>query len=199
MPGVTLARTAADLEPPARVRALVLDWDGTLFDNHSFNFMVMRDALAAEGVEVTHEWFEENAGYSARLMVQKAGEAQGVRVDPLQILTRRDELAQDRVHEIRPVTAVHELLNHRGDRLTAVVTGSERSNIQAALDHFALSFDVIVTRDQITQGKPDPEGYLRALKLLGVSADEALVYEDSDQGIEAALAAGIDVVDVRGL
>ncbi|GAB3278259.1 HAD family hydrolase [Kineosporia babensis] len=197
MPVVTVARTERDLQPPATVRALVFDWDGTLFDNHHFNYTVMRDALAQQGVRVTSAWFEENSGFSARLMVQKAGEAHGLTLDPLEVLAVRDELAQARVHEIAPVAPVHELL--RTERLLAVVTGSERSNIQAALEHFGLQFDVIVTRDQITRGKPDPEGYLLALRLLGVAAHEAVVYEDSDQGISAALAAGIDVVDVRAI
>lgn len=195
MPSVRLARTEADLQPPATAEALLFDWDGTLFDNHHFNYLVMRDALSAYGVRVTEEWFQENAGHAARTMISLAGE----HLDPLQVLARRDELAEALVHEVKPVAAVHALLTQHCNRRLAVVTGSERSNIEATLRHFGLTFDTIVSRDLLSRGKPDPEGYLLALRKLGVEAGRAVVYEDSDQGIDAALAAGIDVIDVRGL
>lgn len=195
MPSVTLALTETDLQPLPSIEALIFDWDGTLFDNHHFNYLVMRDALAADGVSITEAWFQENAGHPARTMVARAGEG----LDPLRVLARRDELAETLVHEVKPVAAVHALLTQHRNRKLAVVTGSERSNIEATLRHFGLTFDTIVSQDLLSRGKPDPEGYLLALRKLGVEAGRAVVYEDSDQGIDAALAAGIDVIDVRGL
>jgi sugar-phosphatase len=53
-----------------------------------------------------------------------------------------------------------------------------------------------VTADVITNGKPHPEGYLRAARLLGVEPAEALVFEDAPAGIAAGLAAGIRTVAV---
>ena len=82
-----------------------------------------------------------------------------------------------------------------------MVTGSPRATIDALLDHYDLlpHLQAIVTRDELVHGKPDPEGYLLALARLGVPAGRALVYEDSDVGVEAALAAGVDVIDIRAL
>ncbi len=197
-----IARTEADLVPPPIAEALLFDWDGTLFDNHHFNFAVMRDALAAHGVGITGDWFEANAGYSARHMVTRAAQEQRRDLDPLHVLALRDEIAADRVDQVQPIQAVHDLVRsclptHR----LAVVTGSERSNIDSTLKRFGMqdTFDPIVSRDQISRGKPDPEGYLTALRLLGLPPERAVVYEDSDQGVAAGLAAGIDVIDVRGL
>ncbi|MBN8881161.1 MAG: HAD-IA family hydrolase [Salana multivorans] len=202
MPSVIEARTAQDLEPGPQVEALLFDWDGTLFDNYHFNYLAMAAGLREWGVEIGEEWFVRNAGYSARRMVALAAQERGVDVDPLEVLAARDRLSVDLVHEVRPVTPVLDLLGRYAGRLgLAVVTGSERSNIDSTLGAFGLreAFDVIVTRDQVTRGKPDPECFLVAAAQLGVEPARALVYEDSDQGVVAALAAGMDVVDVRSL
>lgn len=202
MPTITIARSHEQLTPSPEKKALLFDWDGTLFHNHHFNYEVMRAALADWDVPITEAWFMENSGYSAKAMVEMAlGEA-GASVDALDVLTRRDRYANDRVAEVPASPAVMRLLlTMRGERRIAVVTGSNRSNIQALLAHLDLEakLDAIITRDQIEHGKPDPEGYRLALARLGVEPGEAVVYEDSDTGVEAAMAAGIDVIDVRYL
>ena len=57
---------------------------------------------------------------------------------------------------------------------------------------------VLVTRDQVTDGKPAPDGYLRAAHLLGIPVDGCIVIEDTDVGIAAGRAAGMRTVGVRG-
>jgi len=59
-------------------------------------------------------------------------------------------------------------------------------------------FDVIVSADDVTRGKPDPEGYLLALEQLGVRAADAVAIEDAPPGIAAAKAAGLRCVAVLG-
>jgi beta-phosphoglucomutase-like phosphatase (HAD superfamily) len=59
-------------------------------------------------------------------------------------------------------------------------------------------FDVIVSADDVTRGKPDPEGYLLALEQLGVRAVDAVAIEDAPPGIAAAKAAGLRCVAVLG-
>ena len=60
-------------------------------------------------------------------------------------------------------------------------------------------FDFVVAGDQVTRGKPDPEIYLKSAKKLGISPDECIVFEDSENGVKAAHAAGMDVVQVPDL
>jgi beta-phosphoglucomutase-like phosphatase (HAD superfamily) len=52
--------------------------------------------------------------------------------------------------------------------------------------------DFVLTREDYVSSKPDPESYLLALSRFGASADECLVVEDSQRGLQAAIAAGID-------
>lgn len=202
MPQVTLARSDNDLIPSENVRALLFDWDGTLFDNHHFNYVALAHALDSHGVTISEQWFHENSGFSARGIVQEAIRAAGGSADADDVLAARDAYAEDRVADIAPVSGVFALLNNPRGRKVGVVTGSNRSMLGALLRLHDLEdkLDVLVTRDELNRGKPSPEGYELAMRRLNVDdPSTVLVYEDSDQGIEAALAAGADAVDVRPL
>ena len=81
---------------------------------------------------------------------------------------------------------------------TAVVTGSPRSAVVHVLHSLEIDsmIDLIVSGDDVKQGKPNPESYLLAAAKLGVSPEECLVLEDSVNGVRAALAAGMNVIAI---
>ncbi len=81
----------------------------------------------------------------------------------------------------------------------ALGTGASRRGVSIVLDRLACAslFEAIVTADDVSRGKPDPEVFERACTLSGHDPEEALVIEDSFQGIEAGLSAGCYVVAVR--
>ena len=84
----------------------------------------------------------------------------------------------------------------REDRV-AVVTSATRRLAAARLAAAGIEPPaVMVTAEDVTRGKPDPEGYLAAARRLGVDPAEALVVEDAPPGIEAGRAAGAAVVGV---
>ena len=76
---------------------------------------------------------------------------------------------------------------------SALVTNAPVENAQHMLEALGLSerFAVKITIDDVARGKPDPLPYLTALERLGITADEALVFEDSPSGMRAAKAAGL--------
>ena len=80
----------------------------------------------------------------------------------------------------------------------ALVTGSSRREAEQALDVLGIAecFSAVVTADHVAQGKPSPEGYLRAAELLGVSVKKCVAIEDSVSGIRAAIDAGADCIAV---
>ena len=82
--------------------------------------------------------------------------------------------------------------------LTALATQSHREQARRVLDILRLAdeFDVIVTRDDVEHGKPDPEMHLLAARELGVGPEECLAIEDSPAGVKGALAAGMELVAV---
>ena len=80
---------------------------------------------------------------------------------------------------------------------TALVTNSPRSLVDVALDLLGdHRFDATICGDEVTRGKPDPDPYLQAMDLLGLTAAQCLAVEDSPSGTAAAVAAGIPVLVV---
>ena len=80
---------------------------------------------------------------------------------------------------------------------TALVTATYRSLVEIALETLGPErFDVLVCGDEVERPKPDPAPYLRAMSLLGVTADQALAVEDSPNGSRSAAAAGVPVLVV---
>jgi HAD superfamily hydrolase (TIGR01509 family) len=82
--------------------------------------------------------------------------------------------------------------------MTALATQSHREQARRVLGILGLAeeFDVIVARDDVEHGKPDPEMHLLAARELGVGPKECLAIEDSPAGVKGALAAGMEVVAV---
>ena len=84
----------------------------------------------------------------------------------------------------------------REDRVAVVTSATRRTGGGAAAAAGIEPPAVMVTAEDVTRGKPDPEGYLAAARRLGVDPAEALVVEDAPPGIEAGRAAGAAVVGV---
>lgn len=196
------AQSPQDLLPKDHHTCLLFDWDGTLFDNHHFNYRAMAEGLKRFHVEISEEWFLENSGYSARRIAQLAVGQAGQETPVGVVLAARDDWARENLDQVPVVNEVMSLLRAPQGRAVGIVTGSERSNIDPLIELHELPdlLDVVVTRDEISIGKPSPDGYLLAMSRLGIDEPSTvLVFEDSDQGIDAAAAAGTDVVDVRAL
>jgi mannitol-1-/sugar-/sorbitol-6-phosphatase len=114
----------------------------------------------------------------------------------------RDHLEREYVDlaDVIAAPGAHELIDRLEATFTpwAVVTSADTRLARARLDAAGLRFPVLVPRDMVTRGKPDPEGYLRAADFLGVDITECLVVEDSAVGVEAGRAAGATVAGLRG-
>jgi HAD superfamily hydrolase (TIGR01509 family) len=81
----------------------------------------------------------------------------------------------------------------------AVGTGSEHSLAKALLEELGVYhlFDALVGADDVQRHKPQPDTFLRCAELMGIAPERCVVFEDADFGVQAAKAAGMDVVDVR--
>ena len=89
-------------------------------------------------------------------------------------------------------------LRQRGFRM-AIVTSSNRTKMKhlfAQLPELEKAMDIVITDEDISRSKPDPEGYLLAAERLGIPAEECYIFEDSLNGLRAARAAGGVVVGV---
>ncbi len=187
---------------PGDAACLLFDWDGTLVDSQYANFRAMADALAEDAVVLRKEWFDARTGLSSAEMIETLVATEGARLSrPVQEVVRaRDALFLRSAHTVRPHPAVLSVVRAARYRLPmAVASGGARHVIEATLRHqpFHDAFDVLVTREDVARGKPAPDIFLTAARALGADLAGCLVYEDSDEGIEAAHAAGMRVIDVR--
>jgi beta-phosphoglucomutase len=187
------------MSDPRPVRALLFDFNGTLSDDERVQCEIFRELFAEHRPLSEAEYFDELAGLSDPEIV-----AQWLGADhpaAAQLLEGRTRLFLERVGDGSTVAPdVREaVLRAVGRARLAVVSGAARSEVETVLRAAGIAvFDVIVSAEDVTRGKPDPEGYLRALDLLGLRGARAAAIEDTPPGVTAAKAAGLYCVAVLG-
>lgn len=179
-------------------RAVLFDFNGTLSDDEPIVCAIFQELFAERGRPLSTEtYFSELAGTSDPEIVRAWLGAE----DPA-LVAEKVERYRARVEDGSTVyePAREALRAAAAEAAVAVVSGATRAEIAPALTAAGLDevISVTVTVDDVSRGKPDPEGYLIALELLGAGADGSIAFEDSEPGIEAALAAGLRCVAVLG-
>jgi beta-phosphoglucomutase len=178
----------------AAPKAIALDFNGTVSDDESIFVLVYQELFAELGKPITAEqYFAELAGHTDEEMFTRwLGEW-----DPA-LLDERVARYMDRVSDGSTVDEeTRAAIRFAAARVPlALVSVSMRREIDPILDATGLgeSFTAIISREDVTRGKPAPDGYLRAAELLGVEPQHMAVVEDTAVGVDAALAAGAKVV-----
>jgi beta-phosphoglucomutase len=179
------------------MKAVVFDFNGTLSDDEPVLARIYCDLLAEQSRPLTEaDYYEHLAGLPDEEMFTRwLGHA-----DPALI----DERIARYIACVADGSTVDEetrnAVRFAAARMpVAIVSASVRSEIDAVLDAAGLREEVkvIVSQEDVTHGKPDPEGYLTAARVLGVEPAQMLVFEDTDVGLSAAKASGARVVGLK--
>ncbi|MCO5176770.1 MAG: HAD family phosphatase [Thermomicrobiales bacterium] len=178
------------------IRAVVFDLDGLLVDSEPLQAWAWDAYARQHGSELRADVLARMLGRRAVDAVQTFVADLALHVSPEVALRERDELFLAAVPgRIAAHSGAAELLAYLRERHIplALATSGHRRYVDLALESAGLSgsFDVEVTGDQVTHGKPHPEIYLHACERLGIPPESALALEDAPNGVQAALAAGM--------
>ncbi len=185
--------------PEGEFAAYLFDLDGTVADSMPAHFVAWSAAVKRHGGDFPEDLFYALGGVPPLKVVSILNEKFGYTLDPESLVAEKEAQYLQGLDSIQPIAPVlaHVVAKH-GKIPLAIVSGSPRDNIEKTLAALELTdkFEVIVGAEDYAHGKPDPEPFLTAAKLLGVDPAKCLVFEDADAGIASAEAAGMKWVRV---
>lgn len=171
--------------------------DGVLVDSYAAHFQSWRDAVEAEGLQITQDQFARTFGRTSREIIAELWGSDCFTTAALEDFDRRKEAAYRRlVAENFPAMNgardLIEALHDAGFRL-AIGSSGPPENVELALDRLGVSklFGGRVTGTDVQRGKPDPQVFLLAAERVGIRPTECAVIEDAPVGVTAANRAGM--------
>lgn len=188
--------------PTRSYDALIFDCDGTLTDSMPLHYVAWSSTLSSYGIPFPEERFYALGGMPSQQIVRLLASEHGVVVDAHHAATEKEALFVSLMDRLLPIREVLEVVLHFCGKLPmGVASGGYREIILKQLRQIGCvdHFQTIVTAEDTTRHKPEPDVFLLAAERLRARPNNCLVYEDSDLGIEAARAAGMDFIDVRSL
>lgn len=178
-------------------QALFLDFDGTIGDTFQLHELAFRKTLAPFNIQFD---YSQHIGRSTKDVLEEVLAAALVDSATLSHLIKVKRHAANDLYSthLRFIEGAEAFIKHAhglGYRLFIGSSGS-RKNIDAGIKGLGLEpyIEATITADDVTDGKPNPEIFLRLLAIAQLNAEACLVLEDAPSGLKAALNAGIDVV-----
>lgn len=177
------------------LKAIIFDMDGVLINSMPYHADAWKTVLAEEGVNITRQDIYEIEGSNhegvLRLMFEKAGKV--LDINECEELAQKKRDVFRRINQSKPfesITGCLDLLKKK--YLLGVVSGSDRTEVLDLLDRFFPGvFQIVVAGEDVKEGKPSPEPYLKAVKMLGIEKEECIVIENAPMGVESAKRAGL--------
>jgi len=187
------------------VKLVIFDMDGVLVDACEWHRVALNEALQEiSGYQITVEdHCNEYNGIPTKVKLNKLVEKGCVSIEDVPAIEREK---QRRTVELIEKTAVLreekvELVKHLKQKgiKVACYTNSIRETAELMLRKTGVLgyIDLLITNQDVTNPKPNPEGYLTCMEKMQVNASECLIVEDSPKGVEAAIASGARVLVVQ--
>jgi len=187
--------------PKNGFEAVIFDCDGTLIDSMPAHFDAWCEALASYGAGgiFKEDVFFAMGGRPTRDIVADLNTEYDLKLDPDAIAYAKRVAFLKKLDKLEFIDEVADFAKSlRGKMPIAVASGGSREVIEKTLKLLGCSdwFDEVVTADDVPNGKPAPDIFLKAAELMNVAPEKCLVIEDAPPGVIAAKAAGMQVVTV---
>lgn len=186
------------------IKAIVFDMDGVLIDARYWHFQALNEALGFFGFNIDEDLHEaEFDGLPTKVKLEKLSLESGLprALHPIIQDVKQDRTLRIAAEKCFPSTS-HLLLLGRlkleGMKI-GVATNSIRQTAEYMLEYAGISkhLDALVTNEDVSEPKPDPEIYRKICSILQVDPSETLVFEDNENGLRAATLAGCKVIKVE--
>lgn len=183
------------------IRAVVFDLDGLMFNTEEVFNASGRELLRRRGHELTPEILVKMMGRRAEESFAELRIELNIKEEVPELLAESATIFQSLIDDIlAPMPGLFDLLEkiEQKNLPKAVATSSSRVYLKDILSRYSLQerFDLLLTAEDVSQGKPHPEIYLKAAEQLKIAPQEMLVLEDSEAGTRAAAAANAVIVSI---
>lgn len=187
------------------IKGIIFDKDGTIIDTEPLHLKMWVEELKRQGYPATDEILLRCIGlnYPSMNVLLKKYFGDGFEIEPLIEIVNDSVRAYELENGIPIKKGFFELsdyLREKGIR-AAVATSSMHKEAVFCLEHLDIidRFDVIIGGDEIENGKPAPDIFIKAREALGFEAGECLIIEDSANGVKAGLASGSECIYIRDM
>ncbi len=181
---------------------LIFDCDGTLADTMPLHWRAWQVISARYGIYLPIERFYSLGGVPSREILKVHSAEQGLTLDHLAVAREKETEYLPLIAQVEPINAVVGIVRENHGKIPmAVASGGTRRSIGQVLEHLGIGqlFQAIVTSEDVTRQKPAADIFLEAARRIGVPPHRCRAYEDTDLGMQAIRAAGMEAIDVREL
>jgi len=185
---------------PPHIKGLVFDCDGTLADTMPLHWRAWQVIAKKYKLHFPQDRFYALGGVPSRDILKMLAEEQGVSFDYIKAAQEKENEYLPMMAEVEPIHAVVEIARANFGKIPmAVASGGTQPIIVQVLEHLKIRhlFGAIVTSEMVKHQKPAPDIFIEAARRIGVDPKCCRGYEDTDLGMTAIRAAGMDAVDVR--
>ena len=182
--------------------AIIFDCDGTLVDSAPLHYSAFQVALERQGAVLSHEWYRERLGLSAQELITEFGIVNSTSLDIPRAIAESEAQFLIRTAELSEIPEVVDIARSYFRKVPlAVASSGQRLSVKQSLESINISnlFDYILTADDVSACKPNPEIYITAAAKLQIETSKCLVFEDTNEGLASAVTAGAQTIDVRAL
>ena len=190
------------MNPAFEPKGIIFDCDGTLADTMPLHWKVWQQITERHKLHFPEERFYALGGVPSRDILKMLGKDQGVTVDHIAVAHEKEMTYLTMLPQVEPVhTIVAVAQENFGKIPLAVASGGNKPIIEQVLVHLGIRqlFAAVVTSEDVVNQKPAPDIFLEAARRIGVPPQFCRAYEDTDIGLQAIRAAGMDAIDVRPL
>lgn len=184
------------------IKGLIFDCDGTLADTMPLHWQAWQLISRKYQIRFPEDRFYSLGGVPSRDILRMLSREQEINLDPFAVAKEKESEYLKTLGQVGPIPAVVSIARaYHGKLPLAVASGGNRNVIEKVLIHLGIRqlFAAVVTSEDVQHQKPAPDIFLEAARRIGVPPRSCRAYEDTELGMAAIRAAGMEAVDVRDL